>query len=309
MGSSRSARCLPIAPSTYHAHVAKRRDPAKLSARARQDAALKIEVRRVFDENFRVYGVRKVWRQLKREGFDVARCTVSRLMRDMGLQGVIRGKPVKTTISDKAAPCPLDHVNRQFKAPRPNVLWVSDFTYVATWTGFVYVAFVIDAYARRIVGWRASRTAHAGFVLDALEQALHDRRPVHRGGLVHHSDRGSQYVSIKYTERLAEAGVEPSVGSVGDPTTMLSPKPSTASTRPRSSIGAGRGAASRPSSSRRWNGSTGSTTAGSWSPSATSRRPKPSNATTPCWNNPPWRHNLNQMASGKPGAVQVCQIA
>ena len=134
----------------------------------------------------------------------------------MGLQGVIRGKPVRTTMSDKAAPCPLDHVNRQFHAPAPNRLWVSDFTYVATWTGFVYVAFVIDAYARRIVGWRVSRTAHASFVLDALEQALHDRRPVHRGGLVHHSDRGSQYVSIKYTERLAEAGVEPSVGSVGD---------------------------------------------------------------------------------------------
>jgi len=136
-------RVLPIAPSTYHTHVAKRRDPAKLSARARQDAALKIEVRRVFEENFRVYGVRKIWRQLKREGFDVARCTVSRLMRDMGLQGVIRGKPVKTTVSDKAAPCPLDHVNRQFKAVRPNVLWLSDFTYVATWTGFVYVAFVM----------------------------------------------------------------------------------------------------------------------------------------------------------------------
>lgn len=170
-------KVLPIAPSTYHAHVAKRRDPARLSARARQDAALKIEARRVFDQNFSVYGVRKVWRRLKREGFDVARCTVARLMLDMGLQGVIRGKPVKTTISDKAAPCPLDHVNRQFKAPRPNVLWLSDFTYVATWTGFVYAAFVIDAYARRIVGWRASRTAHAGFVLDALEQALHDRRP------------------------------------------------------------------------------------------------------------------------------------
>ena len=200
-------KVLPIAPSTYHAHVAKRRDPAKLSARARQDVRLKIEVRRVFDENFRVYGVRKVWRQLKREGFDVARCTVARLMREMGLQGAIRGKPVKTTISDKAAPCPLDHVNRQFKAPRPNVLWLSDFTYVGTWTGFVYVAFVIDAYARRIVGWRASRTAHASFVLDALEQALHDRRPVHRGGLVHHSDRGSQYVSIKYTERLVLSAV------------------------------------------------------------------------------------------------------
>jgi len=209
-------KVLPIAPSTYRAQAAKRADPAKLSARAKQDAIRKIEIRRVFAENFDVYGVRKVWRQLRREGEDIARCTVERLMRSMGLQGVIRGKPIKTTISDKAAPCPLDHVNRQFRVPRPNALWVSDFTYVATWTGFVYVAFVIDAYARRIVGWRASRTAHASFVLDALEQALHDRRPVHRGGLVHHSDRGSQYVSIKYTERLAEAGIEPSVGSVGD---------------------------------------------------------------------------------------------
>ena len=154
-------------------------------------------------------------------------------MRQMGLQGVIRGKSVRTTISDKAAPCPLDHVNRQFKAPRPNVLWLSDFTYVATWTGFVYVAFVIDAYARRIFGWRASRTAHAGFMLDAMEQALHDRRPVHRGDLVHHSDRGSQYVSIKYTERLAEADIEPSSAASGIPTTMPSQKPSTASTRPR----------------------------------------------------------------------------
>ena len=149
----------------------------------------------------RVYGVRKVWRQLRRENYDVARCTVERLMRDMDLQGAIRGKPVRTTVSDKAAPCSLDHVNRQFWAPGPNVLWVSDYTYVATWAGFVYVAFVIDAYARRNVGWRVSRTAHASFVLDALEQALHDRKPLHRGGLVHHSDRGSQYVSIKYTER------------------------------------------------------------------------------------------------------------
>jgi putative transposase len=212
MGSSRSARVLPIAPSTYHAHIAKRADPARLSARASRDAELKIEVRRVFQENFGVYGVRKVWRQLRREGQSVARCSVERLMQTMGLQGVIRGKPVRTTISGKSAPCPLDHVNRQFRAPRPNVLWVSDFTYVATWAGFVYVAFVIDAYARRIVGWRVSRAAHAAFVLDALEQALHERRPVHRGGLVHHSDRGSQYASIKYTERLAEAGVEPSVG-------------------------------------------------------------------------------------------------
>ena len=209
-------KVLPIALSTYHAHVAKRVDPSRLSARDRRDAALKEEVRRVFDANFRIYGVRKVWRQLQREGFDVARCTVARLMRAMGLEGIIRGKPLRTTVSDKAAPCPLDHVNRQFHAPAPNMLWVSDFTYVATWTGFVYVAFVIDTFARRIVGWRVSRTAHASFVLDALEQALHDRRPTHRGGLVHHSDRGSQYVSIRYTERLAEAGVEPSVGSVGD---------------------------------------------------------------------------------------------
>lgn len=207
---------LPIAPSTYHTHAARRADPSKLPARATRDTALRIDIQRVFDANFRVYGVRKVWRQLKRERHDVARCTVARLMKDMGLQGVIRGKSVKTTISDKATPCPLDHVNRQFQASRPNALWVSDFTYVATWQGFVYVAFVIDVFARRIVGWRASRTAHTGFVLDALEQALHDRRPMQRDGLVHHSDRGSQYVSIRYTERLAEAGIEPSVGSVGD---------------------------------------------------------------------------------------------
>lgn len=207
-------RVLKIAPSTYHEHDARRRRPERAPPRVRRDVALSVEIRRVFDDNYKVYGVRKVWRQLKREGFDVARCTVSRLMRIMGLRGVIRGKPHRTTVSDKAAPCPLDRVNRQFKAPRPNVLWVADFTYVATWTGFVYVAFVIDAYARCIVGWRVSRSAHAGFVLDALEQALHDRKPC--GGLVHHSDRGSQYVSIKYSERLAQAGIEPSVGSVGD---------------------------------------------------------------------------------------------
>jgi transposase InsO family protein len=209
-------RVLPIAPSTYHTHAARRADPGKLPARARRDGTLKAEIRRVYEENFGVYGVRKVWRQLLRDGIAVARCTVARLMRAMGLQGVVRGKRVRTTISNAAAPCPLDRVNRQFKAPRPNALWVSDFTYVATWVGFVYVAFVIDVFARRIVGWRASRTAHAGSVLDALEQALHERRPVRGGGLVHHSDRGVQYLSIKYTERLAAAGIEPSVGSVGD---------------------------------------------------------------------------------------------
>ena len=209
-------KVLPIAPSTYHEHVAQRHDPSRLSARATKGLTLKPEISRVFKENFEVYGVRKVWRQMAREGFDSTRCTVERLMREMGLRGVIRGKPLRTTISDKAAPCPLDHVNRQFHAPAPNRLWVSDFTYVSTWSGFVYVAFVIDVHARYIVGWRVSRTAHAGFVLDALEQAIHDRRPAHHGGLVHHSDRGSQYLSIKYTERLAEAGIEPSGGSIGD---------------------------------------------------------------------------------------------
>ena len=216
LGVEPICKLLPIAPSTYYDTVAKRTDVDRLSVRARRDVGLKIEIGRVFDANYRVYGVRKVWRQLQREGFEVARCTVARLMKTMGLQGIIRGKPVRTTVSDKAAPCPLDRVNREFHAPAPNRLWVSDFTYVSTWTGIVYVAFVIDVYARFIVGWRVSRTAHAGFVLDALEQAIHDRKPVGKGGLVHHSDRGSQYLSIKYTERLAEAGIEPSVGSVGD---------------------------------------------------------------------------------------------
>jgi putative transposase len=209
-------KVLPIAPSSYYDHAAKRANPETRSDRAKRDTALQADIQRVFGENFEVYGARKIWRQLRREGREIARCTVERLMRTMGLQGAVRGTPVRTTISDKATPCPLDHVKRQFRAPGPNRLWVSDFTYVATWQGFVYVAFVIDTFARRIVGWRVSRTAHAGFVLDALEQALHDRRPVNRGGLVHHSDRGSQYVSIKYTERLVEAGIEPSVGSVGD---------------------------------------------------------------------------------------------
>lgn len=209
-------RMLPIAPSTYRAHVARRADPTRLPARAQRDIVLTADIQRVFDANFGVYGVRKVWRQLGREGKDVARCTVARLMRQMGLQGVVRGREVRTTASNPAVPCPLDRVNRQLHAPRPNALWLSDFTYVATWQGFVYVAFIIDAYARRIVGWRVSRTAHAAFVLDALEQALADRRPVQGDGLVHHSDRGVQYISIRYTERLAEAGIEPSVGSVGD---------------------------------------------------------------------------------------------
>jgi putative transposase len=209
-------RVLPIAPSTYYAHAARRADPSRASARQRCDAALCVAIRRVWEENFQVYGVRKVWRQLRRETIDVARCTVARLMRQMGLQGAVRGKAARTTISDRSTPCPADRVNRQFRAARPDTLWVSDFTYVATWQGFVYVAFIIDAYARCIVGWRVSRSARADFVLDALEQALYERRPLRQGGLIHHSDRGVQYVSIRYTERLAEAGIEPSVGSVGD---------------------------------------------------------------------------------------------
>jgi putative transposase len=208
-------RALPIAPSTYHARVAERADPAKTSARARQDLMLMERIRRVHEANFGVYGARKVWRQLGREGTAVARCTVERLTRRMGLRGAVRGKGTRTTIADRSTPCPADKVNRRFRASHPNALWVSDFTYVATWQGFVYVAFVIDVFARRIVGWRVSRTAHADFVLDALEQALHDRRPL-KGGLIHHSDRGGQYVAIRYTERLLEAGIEPSVGSVGD---------------------------------------------------------------------------------------------
>jgi putative transposase len=208
-------RVLQIAPSTWHEHARRKADPDRLPQRVKRDAELSVQIRRVFDENFGVSGVRKVWKQLARDGIEVARCTVARLMTAMGLEGVVRGQRMKTTIRDKATPCPLDKVNRQFAADRPNKLWLSDFTYVATWSGFVSVAFIIDVYARRIVGWRASRTATAGFVLDALEQALHARRPV-EGGLVHHSDRGVQYVSIKYTERLTEAGIEPSVGSIGD---------------------------------------------------------------------------------------------
>jgi putative transposase len=200
-------RVLPIAPSTYHARVAQRVDPAKASPRARQDLVLMERIRRVHAANFGVYGARKIWRQLGREGTAVARCTVERLMRRMGLRGAARGKETKTTITDKATPCPADKVNRRFRAPHPNALWVSDFTYVAAWRGFVYVAFVIDVSARRIVGWRVSRTAHADFALDALEQALHDRRPL-RGGLIHHSDRGGQGGFRWSSQRLGGEGCD-----------------------------------------------------------------------------------------------------
>lgn len=207
---------LQVAPSAYRRHAARLRDPSQRSARARRDDHLIPHVHRVWQENHCVYGADKVWRQLKREGIAVARCTVERLMRAQGLQGVRRGKRIRTTFSDAAAKRPLDLVNRQFRADRPDQLWVSDFTYVSTWQGWLYVAFVIDVYARRIVGWRVSTSMTTDFVLDALEQALCARQPGSEGSLIHHSDRGSQYVSIRYSERLAEAGIEPSVGSRGD---------------------------------------------------------------------------------------------
>lgn len=209
-------KVLRIAPSGYRRHAARARDPDLHCARAKRDEALMTEIRRVWEGNLKVYGADKVWHQLTREGIAVARCTVERLMQRMGIQGVRRGKRVRTTVADPAVPCPLDRVKRQFKAERPNQLWVSDFTYVSTWQGWLYVAFVIDVFARRIVGWRVSSSMHTDFVLDALEQALHARQLEQHGSLIHHSDRGSQYVSIRYTERLAEAGIEPSVGSKGD---------------------------------------------------------------------------------------------
>ena len=203
-------RLLPIAPSTYYAR--KQRPP---SARAVRDARLKAEIRRVYDDNFGVYGARKVWRQLHREGIPVARCTVERLMGELGLRGAVRGKTHRTTTPDAAAPRPADLVDRDFAAQRPNRLWVADLTYVATWSGFVYVAFVIDAFSRFIVGWQTSRSLRTDLPLDALEMAIWHRQ-AQLEGLVHHSDRGSQYLSIRYTQRLAEAGVVTSVGSRGD---------------------------------------------------------------------------------------------
>ena len=207
---------LQIAPSGYRQHAARRRDSTLLCARAKRDIALMPKIENVWNANLQVYGADKVWKQMQREGVEVARCTVERLMRRLGLRGVKRGKVVRTTISDNKAPCPLDKVNRQFQAERPNQLWVSDFTYVSTWQGWLYVAFIVDVFARRIVGWRVSSSMTTDFVLDALEQALYARQPERDRSLVHHSDRGSQYVSIRYSERLAEAGVEPSVGSKGD---------------------------------------------------------------------------------------------
>jgi len=205
---------LPIAPSTYYEHRARQHDPERRPERTKRDEKLLVHIQRVWDENKQVYGAKKVWLQLRREGIEVARCTVERLMKQLGLRGAVRGKKVKTTWPDKAAARPDDLVQRDFSAKVPNQLWVADLTYVASWSGFVYVAFVFDVFSRYIVGWRVSRSLRTDLALDALEQALHARQCP--DGLVHHSDRGVQYLSIRYTERLAEAGIEGSVGSVGD---------------------------------------------------------------------------------------------
>jgi transposase InsO family protein len=209
-------KLLPIAPSTNFKPKAVLADPARRSRRALRDEQLRPELRRVWDDNFHVYGVRKVWRQLRRDGVSMARCTVTRLMRQMGLRGVVRGRSFKTTIPALKAKRPLDLVKRNFKASRPNQLWEADLTYVATWKGFVDTAFVIDVFSRQIVGWRVATTLRSDLALDALEQAIHARKIGSGQQLVHHSDRGTQYLCIRYSERLAEAGIEPSVGSVED---------------------------------------------------------------------------------------------
>jgi len=208
---------LPIAPSTYFLHQAQRRDPEQRSARAHRDDELRAAIQRVWDDNEQVYGPRKVWKQLRRDGIRVARCTVARLMNRAGLRGAVRGRRFKrTTCPDTTAARPPDLVTRRFAATRPNELWVADLTYVATWRGCAYVAFVIDVFARRIVGWRVSSSLRSDLALDALEQALYDRQLNGAERLTHHSDRGTQYLSIRYTERLADAGIERSVGSTGD---------------------------------------------------------------------------------------------
>jgi putative transposase len=214
LGVEPLCRTMQIAPSTYYEHRRRRTDPERRSEREKRDEELRPHIQRVWDANLMVYGARKVWLELKREGRSVARCTVARLMHVMGLQGVVRGKAKRTTIANDNDPRPRDLVKRNFTATRPNQLWVADFTYVATWTGFVFVAFITDVFSKMIVGWRAAKTMSAELTLDALEQALWARKV--NGSLIHHSDRGSQYLSIRYSERLAEAGVEASVGTVGD---------------------------------------------------------------------------------------------
>ena len=275
LGVEPVCKVLPIAQSTFYAHVAIARNPDLASDRAKRDVDLSLEIKRVWDENNQVYGIRKVWHQLQREKFTIARCTVARLMKHLAIQGVIRGKVKKTTVPDKVQPRPKDQGNREVRAPAPNMLWVSDFTRVSIWQGVVYVAFIIDTFADKIVGWRVSNSPKTDFVLDTVEQALHDRRPVHKIGLSNHSDRGGQYLSIRYTERLADAGIDPSVGSVGN-----SYDTALAETHQRSVQGRSHSPArtlGKPwplSHGKPSNGSIGSTTVACLHPSDTSRHPR-----------------------------------
>ena len=270
-------KVLPIAPSTWRRHAARAADPAKLPARAQRDAGLKADIRRVFEENFQVYGVRKVWRQLQREGIQVARCTVARLMREMGLRGAIRGKPVKTTIADKGLPCPLDRVNRQFRADRPDQLWLSDFTYVSTWSGFVYVAFIIDAFARRIVGWRVSRPMPALSWMPWSRPCTSAGQPGNPDWSITRTGAANTCPSATPSGSAWPASNRRSAVS-GTATTTPWPKPSTVSTRPNSSTGEDHGNPLKPLNTPLSNGSTGSTIGACSSPSEISHRPRPNNA-------------------------------
>ena len=292
---------VPIAPSTYFRAKRLARAPSRRSARARRDAELRDAIQRVWHAHQQVYGPRKVWRQLRREGVRVAHCTVRRLMRAMGLQGAVRGRAwITTTQADDTTTRPADLVDRHFTATRPNQLWVADFTYVATWRGFVYVAFVIDVFARRIVGWRVSASLRADVVLDALEQAIYARCGEGLDGLVHHSDRGTQYLSMRYTERLGDAGIAPSVGSRGDSYDNALAESVIGRSRRRSFGAEGRGAVWRRWNSRPWRGSTGSIRVGCLSRSATSRRPSTKRATISRLR---WPDSHNSL-SDKPGTVQ-----
>jgi hypothetical protein len=298
---------LPIAPSTYYEAKRRQKDPNRLPERSRRDEMLRCRIRRVWDENLQVYGARKVWRQLLREGTQVARCTVELLMREMGFQGVVRGRKFKTTIPDESAARPADLVNQDFTAEAPNRLWVADLTYVRTKSGFVYVAFVTDVLSRNIVGWCASTSLETDLPLNALGQALYAREDAK--GLIHHSDRGSQYLSIRYTDRLSDAGIKPSVGSVGDPCDMPWLKRSSVCTRRRSSEEGALGEALKTWNSQPWNGWTGSTTGGFLEGSGTFRRRSLRKHITGTKDPTPWLPDSNKRASGKTGAVQLNSLS
>ena len=297
---------LPIAPSTYYEQKARQADPRRQPARVQREARLRPEIQRVWQAHRRVYGAKKVWKQLNRETIPVARCTVARLMRELGLQGVVRGRRIRTTIPDALAARPRDLVERDFRATRPNQLWVADLTYVATWRGFAYVAFVIDVFSRRIVGWRATSSLRSDLVLDALEQALFDRET--DAGLVHHSDRGVQYLSIRYTERLAEAGIGPSVGSRGTRTTTRWRNRGSGCSRRSSFARPGPGVAWTTSSTRPSSGSRGSTRSVCWNRWGICPRPNTRSSITAPQRLRPLRSHSRNRVSGKAGAIQTMYL-